>query len=82
MIGFWDGTGISQTVFYQSASRSKQRTTSTSCHSIFARQMFFLKLNQQCQSTEGNRMLNLLVCLQQLQAFSPNADNSGICITI
>jgi len=37
----------------QSATRSRQKTTSTPDRSIFTRRVLFLVPNQQCQSTEG-----------------------------
>ena len=46
-------SGVSWTIFKQSAPRSRQITTTTSHHSIFTGQMLFLTPNQQCQSTEG-----------------------------
>jgi len=53
-MGFWDGSGISWTIFKQSAPHSRQITTSTHRHSIFTGRMLLLMPNQQCQSTEGN----------------------------
>jgi len=46
-------SGVSWTIFKQSAPHSRQITTTTSHHSIFTGQMLFLMPNQQCQSTEG-----------------------------
>jgi len=54
MAGFWDGSGISWTIFKQSALRSRQITTPTPHQSMFTGWMLFLTPNQQCQSTEGN----------------------------
>jgi len=45
-----DGSGISWTIFKQSAPRSRQITTPTPHHSIFAGRMFFLMPNQQRQT--------------------------------
>ena len=44
-------SGISWTICKQSAPRSRQITTSTSHHSIFAGRILFLMPNQQCQNT-------------------------------
>ena len=52
--GVFGCSGISWTIFIQSAPRSRQITTQTSHQSIFTGQMLFLMPNQQCQSTEGN----------------------------
>ena len=41
-MGFWDGSGISWTIWKQSAPRSKQITTPTPHHSIFTGRMRFL----------------------------------------
>ena len=46
------GTDISQTICKQSASCSRQITTSTPHQSIFTGWMLFLTPNRQCQSTE------------------------------
>ena len=54
MAGFWDGSGISWTIFKQSAPRSRQITTPTPHQSMFTGRMLYLAPNQQCQSTEGN----------------------------
>ena len=53
-MGFWDGSGISWTIFKQSAPRSKQTTAPTPHHTIFTRRMLFPMPIQQCQSTEGS----------------------------
>jgi len=58
-MGFWDSSGISWTICKQSAHRSRQIMTPTPHHSIFTGQMFFLKPNQQCQSTKDNRYAKL-----------------------
>jgi len=50
---FCDGSGISWTIYKQSAPRSTQITTPTPHHSIFAGRMLFLMPNQQCQSTKS-----------------------------
>jgi len=55
MVGFWDGNGISWTIFKQFASRSTHITTPTPHHSHFTGWMLFLALNHECQSTEGNK---------------------------
>jgi len=57
MTGFWDGSGISWTTCKQSAPRSRQITTPTTHHSIFTGQLLLLRPNQQCQSTEGRKVL-------------------------
>jgi len=54
MMGFWDRSGISWTIFKQSAPRSKQTTAPTPHHTIFTRRMLFPMPIQQCQSTEGS----------------------------
>jgi len=46
-------SGISWTICKQSASRTRQITTSKPHNSIFSDLMLFLTPNQQCQSTEG-----------------------------
>jgi len=56
LMRFWDGSGINWIIYKQFAPRSRQITTSTSHHSIFAGRMLFPMSNQQCQSTEGNSM--------------------------
>jgi len=53
MTGFGDSSGISWAICKQSAPRSKQITTQTSHHSIFAGWMLIVMPNQQWQSTEG-----------------------------
>jgi len=53
MMGLCDGSGISWAICKQSARRSRQISTPTPNHSIFAGRMVFLTPNQQCQSTEG-----------------------------
>jgi len=53
MTGFRDGSGVSWVTCKQSAPRSRQTTTPTPHHSVFAGRMHFLTPNQQCQSTEG-----------------------------
>ena len=56
----------------QSAPRSRQITTATSCRSIFTSRMLFLMPNRQCQSTEGTgklyHLLNLNVMLPSVRA--------------
>jgi len=52
-VGVLGCSGISWTICKQSASRSRQITTSTPHRSIFIDQMLFLMPNQQCESTEG-----------------------------
>jgi len=52
MMGF-GMSGISWTIWKQSALHSRQITTPTPHHSIFTGQMLFLTSNQQSQSTEG-----------------------------
>jgi len=54
-MGFRDGSGISWTIFKQSAPHCRQITRPTHHHSIFTDWMLFLMPNQQCQSTEGNQ---------------------------
>ena len=49
-MGFWDGSGISQTICKQSAPHSRQITIPTPHHSIFTGWMLFLMPNQQYQS--------------------------------
>jgi len=44
MTGFGDGSGISWTICKQSASRSRQTTTSKPQHSFFTGQMLLLTL--------------------------------------
>ena len=46
MMGIWDSSGISWTICKQSASRSRQITTSTPHHSIFTGRMLFLTPNR------------------------------------
>ena len=53
--GVFGCSGISWNICKQSAPRSRQITTPTSYHSIFAGQMLFLMPNQQCQSTKNTR---------------------------
>ena len=48
-------SGISWIICKQSASRSRQITTTTPHQSVFTGRMLFLTTNQQCQSTEGNK---------------------------
>jgi len=52
-MGFGDGSGISWTIYKQSAPPSRQITTPAPHHSIFMGRMHFLTPNQQCHSTEG-----------------------------
>ena len=54
--GVWDGSGISWTICKQYAPRSRQITTPTPHHPIFAGQVLFLTTNQQCQSTKNRDM--------------------------
>jgi len=60
-MGFWDSSGISWTTCKQSAPRCRQIVTPTPHHSTFIGQMLFLTPNQQCQSTEGNFAVLLLL---------------------
>ena len=53
-MGFWDGSGISWTIYKQSAPRSRQTTTPTTHHSIFTDRMLSLTPIQQCQSIDGS----------------------------
>jgi len=53
MMGFWDGSGISWTIYKQSASLFGQINTPATHQSIFTGWMLFLTPNQQCQSIEG-----------------------------
>jgi len=55
MTEFWYGSSISWTICKQSASHSRQTTTSTPHQSIFTDQVLFLMLNQQCQSTHTHK---------------------------
>ena len=48
------GSGISWTIYKSSVPCSGQITTPAHHHSIFAGQVLFLTLNQQCQTTDGN----------------------------
>jgi len=59
--GVLESSGISWTVYKQSAPRSRQLTTSTPHHSVFIGRMLFLMPNQQCQSTEGNWYQHLVL---------------------
>jgi len=52
-VGVLGCSGISWTICKQSASRSRQITTSTPHRSIFIGQLLFLMPNQQCESSEG-----------------------------
>jgi len=56
-MGFWDGSGISWTMYKQSAPRSRQITTPAPHYSIFTGRMLYLMPNQECQSTEGSEQL-------------------------
>ena len=53
-MGFWDGSGISWTIYKQSAPRARQISTPTPCHSVFTGRMLLLTPNQLCQRTEGS----------------------------
>jgi len=55
--GVWGCSGISWTICKQSAPRSRYITTPTPHRTIFTGQMLFLTPNQQCQSTEGQYIL-------------------------
>jgi len=57
MTGFWDGSGISWTIWKQSAPRSRQITTPTPHHSIFTGQMLFQTPHKQCQSKGNTSMM-------------------------
>jgi len=59
MMGFGDGSGISWTIYKQSAPRSRQITTPTPHHAIFTGQMIFLTPNQKCQNTKGTTLYRL-----------------------
>jgi len=65
MMGFWDGSGISWTTCKQSALCSRQITTPTPHHSIFTGRMLFLTPNQQCQSTEGNCQIKIIISMSK-----------------
>ena len=56
--GVWGSSGISWTICKQSAPRPGQITTPTPYHSIFTGRVLFLTPNQQCQSTEGIKLLS------------------------
>ena len=53
-------SGINWTICKQSALHSRQKTTPTPHHSIFAGRMLFLTPNQQRQSTEGIALCSTL----------------------
>ena len=89
MAGFWDGSGISWTIFKQSAPRSRQITTPTPHQSMFTGRMLFLAPNQQCQSTEGNysmvvqlqseiKTYNLLEAMGARTPMPPTAGNASV----
>jgi len=50
---FWDAVASAGPYAKQSASRSRQITTTTPHHSIFTGRVLFLMPNLECQSTEG-----------------------------
>ena len=56
---FWDGSGISWTIYKQSAPHCRQITTTAPHCSIFTVRMLFPKTNQQRQSTEGQTSYQL-----------------------
>ena len=55
-------SGISCTIFKQSAPRSGEITTQTPHHSTFTGRMLFLTPNQQCQSTEWHTRCMCIWC--------------------
>ena len=54
-MGFWDGSGISWTVCKQPAPRSRQTTTPTPHHSVFAVRMLFLTNSVEALKAHGER---------------------------
>ena len=67
------GSGISWAIC-KSAPSSRQTTTPAPHHSFFTGRMPFLLPNQQCQSTEGNGTLHLLV------QYTTNVIQNHVCI--
>jgi len=53
MMGFWNRSGISWTIYKQSAPCFRQMTTPTPHNSIVTGRALFQAPNQQCQITEG-----------------------------
>jgi len=79
MMGIWDSSGISWTICKQSASRSRQITTSTPHHSIFTGRMLFLTPNRvkalKDKRTSGKKLV--LVYIGKMYFLSPNEQSQS-----
>ena len=63
-------SGISWTIYKQSAPCCRQITTSTPHRLIFTGQMLFLTPNQQCQSAKGWSSITVSVTVNDVKYFS------------
>ena len=68
MVGFSDGSDISQSLCKQCATCSRPTTMPTPYHSIFTGQVLWPTSNQQSQSTRDN---SVLICLFSNASFKP-----------